>query len=103
MKPVGPTNPFHLARAYAVEPPRTAAPAPVEQVSPTDAREQARRKTPSNIDRLVAAVVPGRIDFTDAEPRHDPRTEALPLYRRPEDLNAVATTIHAGRVIDLQA
>lgn len=103
MKTVGPTNPFHLARAYAVNPPRERTAAPVDRITPTSPREEARHKTPSNIDRLVAAVVPGRIDFSSAEPRHDNRSESIPLYRRPEDLNAAATNIHAGRVIDLEA
>jgi hypothetical protein len=100
-----PTNPFHIARAYGVSAPQSVRPqAPVEPVAPVsrnDASGASVRKRPSNIDRLVGAVVPGRIDFTDEGPRHESRSEAIPLYRHPADLNAAATNIYAGRSLDV--
>ena len=109
VKVTPPSNPFHLARAYAVAPPEAVrAETPLAPVSPVTRREPAdspARRQPSNVDRLVAARVPGRIDFDTATgaPAPDPRTHAIPLYRHPADLNAAATTVHAGRTIDLSA
>jgi len=97
-----PTNPFHIARAYGVNAPteaRIEAPRPAQAVRrDVDAAEG---RTPSGVDRLVGAVVPGAIDFRGPEPK--PSEPALPMYRRPADLNAAATSVQAGRVIDLRA
>jgi hypothetical protein len=102
-----PTNPYHIARAYNVAPPQPVRPqTPVDPIAPvtrSDAPSSGARKQPSNIERLIGAVVPGRIDFADDGPRHNSRSEAIPLYRHPADLNAAATTIHAGRTLDVSA
>jgi len=45
-------------------------------------------------------VVPGRINFTGAEPVQ--AGGALPMYRHPGDKNAAATALSAGRMIDIQ-
>ena len=50
--------------------------------------------------RLVAATVPGGIDFSGAEPM--PTDASLPMYRHPADRNAAATTLTAGRRIDIE-
>ena len=105
MKIGPPTNPYHIARAYGVAAPQRAQAAPpVEPVAPVSrsaATDAGARKRPSNIDRLVGAVVPGRIDFTDQGPVHESRSESIPLYRHPADLNAAATNVHAGRTLDI--
>lgn len=105
VKVTPPTNPFHLARAYGVTPASALRPnTPVEPVTPVTRKDGAlgaTRKAPTNIDRLVAGVVPGSIDFTDESPRPATRSEAIPLYRHPADLNAAATSINAGRTIDV--
>lgn len=106
MRITPPTNPFHVARVYGV-----AAPAPVraggasvEPVAPIGRADGApAHKLPTNVDRLVAGIVRGRIDFSDGAPRPSQRSEAIPMYRRPADLNAAATVIHAGRTIDVSA
>ncbi len=103
---VAPTNPYHIARAYNVAPPQfVRAQTPVEATTAIRRNDDAlvAHKQPTNVDRLVAATVPGRIDFTDAGPRHDDRSAAIPLYRHPADLNAAATNVHAGRTLDVSA
>ncbi len=52
-----------------------------------------RRSTPS---ALVAAHVPGRVDFT-----HDD-SASMRLHAHPADGNAAATGIAVGRVLDVQ-
>lgn len=47
---------------------------------------------------LVAASVPGRVDFT-----HDASTSAMRLHAHPAEGNAAATGIAVGRIVDLQA
>lgn len=49
---------------------------------------------------LVGAVVPGRVDFSGAEARHDP--DSLPMYRHPAERNAAATGVALGRVLDVR-
>jgi hypothetical protein len=100
-----PTNPFHVARAYGITPAqamRGNRPVqPVDPVTRNDGAPGTAPKTPTNIDRLIAGVVPGSIDFTDETPRPATRSEAIPLYRHPADLNAAATSVNAGRTIDV--
>lgn len=85
--PVAPTIPFHLARAYGVRAPAPAAPAakPESALSPMIA------------ERLVAGVVPGRVDF-DAPAGPD---RSFELYRHPADRNIAATGVGLGRVVDV--
>jgi len=54
----------------------------------------------TSVGRMVAGVVPGRINFTGAEPVQ--AGGALPMYRHPGDKNAAATALSAGRMIDIQ-
>ena len=100
MTSVRPTIPFHIARAYGVAPrpaSPAAQPAPTKRVSkPEMSREDAARE---KLARLIAARVPGGIDFTNDEPV--PSAGAIPMYRHPADRNAAATGVVAGRVIDV--
>lgn len=54
---------------------------------------------------LVAAKVPGGIDFTEpaggAGAMLQSASQTVPLYRHPADRNTVATAVHAGRILDV--
>lgn len=90
-----PSNPFHIARAYQVMPPRAAQP-PVQAAA---AGPVATIGKPTS--RIAAAVVPGKIDFSGSEPTQT--GPALQMYRHPADKNAAATALSAGRMLDIQA
>jgi hypothetical protein len=79
---IGPTNPFHISRAYQTAPPKPGA-------------------KPTAASPIVAAVVPGRVNFAANQPTQ--AGPALPFYRHPADKNAAATAINAGRSLDIQA
>lgn len=53
-------------------------------------------------ERLVAAVVPGRIDFSQEQPVQN-TAGALPFYRHPADKNSAATRIAVSTKIDVNA
>jgi hypothetical protein len=112
--------PFRVAQAYNVQAGSaagrlSAAPAarsvapPAQRVSvppavpaPAQAPAQAVDRAPAQ--RLVAAVVPGAVDFSADSPRPTARDSAnarLPMYRHPADKNAVATSILVGRRLDI--
>lgn len=95
---IAPTNPFHIARAYQVQAVRPAALAP-ENSQPV-VGSIAPSASPAPSGRIIAAVVPGRVSFVGAEPA--PAANALPFYRHPADANAAATSISAGRLIDVE-
>jgi hypothetical protein len=87
---------FQIARAYGLRPPRPASVKPPQKnTAPTQSAE------PKAGARLIAAAVPGRINFAGSAPAHD--TSALPMYQHPADTNAVATALSAGRLIDVSA
>ncbi len=50
--------------------------------------------------RLVAAGVPGRVDFSQPKPKSDV-SGALPFYRNPSERNTVATQVALGRGLDV--
>jgi hypothetical protein len=98
MSSVEPTNPFHISRAYAVQAPAGARPV----VRPLHATPGAEIEASARIDKarsLVAAVVPGRVDFSADEPVQT--TGSLPMYRHPADKNAAATLVQVGRGVDV--
>lgn len=88
-----PTNPVHIARAYQTLPPKGPAPQSSDPI--------AGSIKPAPSSRIVAATVPGRVNFSGAEPA--PSGPALAFYRHPADKNAAATSISAGRTLDIQA
>ncbi|MBX3315225.1 MAG: hypothetical protein KF902_00015 [Phycisphaeraceae bacterium] len=63
----------------------------------------ARPITDARLASLVAARVPGGIDFTEPAPRAPTQSasQTVPLYRHPADRNTVATAVHAGRILDV--
>jgi hypothetical protein len=93
-----PSNPFHIARAYQVMAPRAARPVAAAAATGPVASIGTPAKPAS---KLVAAVVPGRINFAGGQPAQ--AGPALPMYRHPADKNAAATSLSAGRTIDVQA
>jgi hypothetical protein len=95
-----PSNPFHIARAYALQTARVA-PAgsarpvkvePIAAIRPQHPQESAKA--------MIAASVPGGVSFADPAPALG--GPSLPLYRHPADKNAAATAIDAGRMLDVQ-
>lgn len=86
-----PTNPFHIATAYGVR-----AMAPVAQPQAVQASGGVRR---AEAPGLVAAVVPGRVDFSGPTAR--PGGASLPIYTHPADRNAAATGVAIGRSLDV--
>jgi hypothetical protein len=62
-------------------------------------------KSASKAASLVAARVPGGIDFTEpaggAGAMSQSASQTVPLYRHPADRNTVATAVHAGRILDV--
>lgn len=112
MDPVGPASiPFHIARAYGVSrvaPTQPVRPGAVRSVdSPSQSAQaaiplfhpQGGTKANPQTARLVAATVPGSIDFSGDQPA--PARDALPLYHHPADRNAAATGIARGRLLDV--
>ncbi len=96
---IEPSNPFHISRAYGMKPPvssaRVEAPAAAAPASDTSAVARAG----PGAAKLVAGVVPGRIDFSGDQPTQN--TSAIAMYRHPADRNAAATGVNAGRLIDI--
>jgi hypothetical protein len=100
------TFPFHVAQAYGVTPKaqvsRVSAPNAAGQAAPAG-NVQATQPTPSSDlsasgKRLIAAVVPGRVDFSGDQPT---QTSSLAMYRHPADKNAAATAVNVGRSLDV--
>lgn len=111
---VPPTNPHHLASAYGasvagrispLDP--SALPTPPRSrisVRAPDAPDDPAPASRERIARLVAAVVPGGIDFDANAPAPSRSGGALPFYANPAQRQAAATQIHAhmGRNLDVK-
>ena len=96
---------FNAARAYgpasagAISPARA-----VPAVRVVGGSEESEQRLPTPAQRLVAAVVPGRVDFSESQPKPLGGADAsLPLYRHPADKNAAATGVAVGRTLDVSA
>ncbi len=105
-----PTNPYHIARAYGlqgsgnvgpIKPVQRAVTTPVQPVQPVMRDQGAGPLRDSNLQKLVAGVVPGGVSF-DASGEARPTGAALPFYRHPADKNAAATAVSVGRSLDIQ-
>lgn len=103
---IGPSIPFHALKAYGASAP-AATSEPVS--SGLDRAELSSRpiaassqRPATNAARLIAAVVPGRIDFSGDTPVQKRPTDSLAMYQRPADKNAAATAVYAGRMIDVR-
>lgn len=101
------TIPFRLAQAYGVKPnaqvSRSAAATPgavpITQTPAAQVSPQASSELSAAGKRLVAGVVPGRVDFSGAQPVQS--QPALQMYRHPADKNAAATGVAVGRKLDV--
>lgn len=99
---IDPTMPFHVARAYGATRPNLA---PITPVTPVDRQAPTQTSgtstTQANTARLIAARVPGGIDFT-SDVATPTRGESLAMYRHPADKNAAAVNVQAGRLLDVK-
>lgn len=98
----GPSNPFHLARAYGV------APSPLVKVTraeqgPADQVAPLAKIEPTNTQRLIAGVVDAAPRFQSVETVAGADRAAIAMYRHPADKNAAATGVVAGRTLDIKA
>ncbi len=111
MDPVS-SIPFHLAKAYGIErvaPVRPITPkatAPITRAEPASEglrlfHPQGGTKANPGVANLVAARVPGGVDFSAGPPQ--PRTGSLALYHHPAARNAAATGVDLGRMLDTTA
>lgn len=114
MRIEGDPIPFRATQAYGLDPARAMTGAgqvdpvrpierqPIPSINRIDGPEV--RVAPSKIDRLVAAYVPGSIDFSDAQARPAAPSPALPFYTRPGQKNEAMTSIVAntGRSLDVR-
>jgi hypothetical protein len=98
MSHIDPTIPPQVARVHPLE--RAARPLTVTPLRRTDG-VSAATLVRGGPERLVAGAVPGGIDFSVSTPV--PSGPAIPMYRHPADRNAAAVSIHAGRMIDINA
>lgn len=115
MSRIGDVSGFSFARAYEaygrtapVASSATGGTKPIALVQPVARVDQVQTRTTENrekIGRLVAARVPMTPDIAEAVAASSAPAVArgaLPLYRHPADKNAAATSVTAGRVLDVR-
>ena len=90
-----PTTPFHIARAYGVGAPGV----PAGSESVFSIGPSAPDGADARLSRLIAAVVPGGVDFSGDSPA--PSAGTLAMYRNPAEKNAAATAVALGRRVDV--
>ena len=69
------------------------------RIDRVDTVNRAERALNARSARLLAAVVPGSIDFAGADPT--PARAPTPFYRRPADAHAAATGVALGSRLDV--
>ena len=103
---IAPTMPHHVARAYGVRPGPAAAAGVVGSIQPAAPAPQPTSGQSEGVRRLVAAVVPGGVEFSatgqPAATRRASESAPLAMYRHPADKNAAATAVNIGRRLDVQ-
>lgn len=105
---IPPSLPFHVARAYGagggvggVQPvSNRIVTTPVQPVSRVGSGQEAESNAKDATRRLVAGVVPGKVDFSADTPRPSD-SSALAFYRHPADKNSAATSVQIGRSLDV--
>lgn len=127
MDPIGPIS-FQAARAYgvvAVSPIRAVGSGgsgsaveggqSVEAIRAGESgplrltHEGGGSKASPRVARLIAGVVPGKVDFSAGDARTDPqrgsaaRPSSFALYHHPAEMNAAATGVGLGRMLDTSA
>lgn len=110
MNPIGPTTgitpSYHIAKAYGAA--RVGPSSPVSPIARIAGSGSVRvgahsvERSPQ-IARLIAARVPGGIDFNASETASPLAPSSHALYRSPADRNQAATGVFAGRVLDINA
>jgi hypothetical protein len=101
------TIPFRVAQAYGVKPaaqvsrisPAANGAAPITQTGAAQDSTRPSSELSAAGKRLVAGVVPGRVDFSGEHPVQS--QPALQMYRHPADKNAAATGVAVGRKLDV--
>ena len=99
MAHVEPSGSFHIARAYAPDQGVRTARVGVSALRHADG-VHAAQIVRGGAERLIAGVVPGKVEFTPGEAE---ASGSFPMYRHPADRNAAAVSVHAGRMIDVNA
>ncbi len=108
------TNSHLLARAYGVAPQARSVAQALEaraarvedstSIASIRAAQPAARPAGLNssggVERLVAATVPGRVDF-DGDTSSLTAPGAYTMYGRPADKNAAAVAVQTGRSLDI--
>lgn len=105
------TNPlsFRLAATYGVTPKARASSPTASATSATSVGSSSIAPTQTDrvdasltrIRPLVAATVPGKIDFSAGAPQQSTAGGTMPMYRHPYDKNAAATGVASGKAIDV--
>jgi len=89
------TTPFHVAKAYGIG----VAGAPVSGVGAGFITLSASEGRDPRLGRLIAAVVPGGVDFSGDVPTVG--RGVLAMYRNPAEKNAAATAVTLGKRVDV--
>jgi hypothetical protein len=102
---IAPTMPHHVARAYGVRPAPSGSAGVAGSIQPAAPAPQPTSGQSEGVRRLVAAVVPGGVEFTatgqPASARQPGGSVPLAMYRHPADKNAAATAVNVGRRLDV--
>lgn len=106
---IAPTLPHHVAVAYGVKSSSASAVvAKIAPVSPAAANPYPSESRSDGVRRLVGAVVPGGVEFSQSgeaqasRPTGESAYSPLAMYRHPADKNAAATAVNVGRRLDVQ-
>ena len=101
---IPPSIPFHVARAYGGQRVEAVSNRVVtSEVSPIGkigSNQENTSEAKANSRRLVAGVVPGRVDFSADAPAPS-SSAAMAFYRHPADKNSAATGVRLGRAVDV--
>lgn len=77
---------------------------PVQKAAPVD-KAEVKGRAPA-VNTLVAAVVPGKVDFSGETPSQSQSQlgagGTYQMYRRPSDKMEAATVVSLGRALDVQ-
>lgn len=100
--------PFAAARAYGLSMTSrpSGLPATVSRAARVDDQVELTARSPraesmrERVSTLVAARVPGGVDFMAGGLA--PTGGSIPMYRHPADKNAAATAVDLGRQLDIQ-
>ncbi|MCZ6835208.1 MAG: hypothetical protein O7G85_05475 [Planctomycetota bacterium] len=101
---IGSNLPFHVAKAYGVQPPTKPSIAqPATASTPIQATQPVEKATPGeSLQGLIGGQVPGRVDFDAASSIQQPAGPVLQLYTRAADKVEAATSVSLGRSLDLK-